>query len=72
MTKPEADSLFIEQYYGNTASFKSAVQDDYCAAQFQWSCFIDALCKLDEITQRQWETWIFPGNKYRRKEASRV
>lgn len=67
MKKPEADKLFIEDYYGSESVFKDAVQDDYCKAQLNWSCFIDSLCKAGEITSEQYETWAFPGNKYAKR-----
>ena len=66
MRKHEADRAFVEDYYGSDEQFRLAVQDDYCKAQFNWSCFVDSLCKAGEITQQQYATWAFHGNKYRR------
>lgn len=66
MRKPDADRLFIESYYGSSEAFRAAVQDDYCKAQFNWSCFVDGLCKSGEITERQYDTWAFPGNNIKK------
>lgn len=67
MNKPQADRLFIESYYGSDEAFREAVQDDYCKAQLNWSCFIDGLLRDGQITQKQYATWSFPGNRSKRK-----
>lgn len=48
-----------ECYNGNYKNYLKARNVDYCKVQFEWSCFIDSLCKNGEITQRQYENATF-------------
>lgn len=48
-----------EVFGGDYKAYLRARQDDYCKAQFEWSCWIDALCKNGEITQKQDEQATF-------------
>lgn len=48
-----------EVYNGDYGAYRRARKDDYCKVQFEWSCFIDSLCKNGEITQRQYENAKF-------------
>lgn len=50
---------FINEYYGSNKEYLKARKDDYCKVQFEWSCFIDTLCKNGEITQKQYESAVF-------------
>lgn len=59
MTLPEVKRLFINEFYGNESAFRKAKKDDYCKVQFEWSCFIDSLCKDGEITQKQYDKATF-------------
>lgn len=46
---------FINEVYGgNYTAYLRARWADYCKVQFEWSCFIDALCKAGEITESQY------------------
>lgn len=53
MTKKEANDLFIKEVYGDIKNFRKAKKDDYCAVQFSWSCFMDALNRNGDITDKQ-------------------
>lgn len=59
MKKSEADKLFMAMY-GSEKKFRQALKADWLAVQFDWSCFIDSLCKNGDITQQQYESWLFP------------
>lgn len=48
-----------ECYNGNYKNYLKARKADYCKVQFEWSCFIDSLCKNGEITLRQYENATF-------------
>lgn len=48
-----------EVYNGDKNAYLKARQDDYCKVQFEWSCWIDALCKNGEITQQHYERATF-------------
>ena len=51
---------FIEAYYnGDRGAYLKARKADYYMVQFEWSCFIDSLCKSGEITQRQYDKVTF-------------
>ena len=51
---------FIDEVFdGDYKAYLKARQDDYCKVQFEWSCWIDALCKDGEITQKQYEQATF-------------
>lgn len=48
-----------EVYNGNYKQYLRDRKRDYCKTQFVWSCYIDALCKNGEITQKQYDTATF-------------
>lgn len=51
---------FIEAYYnGDRKAYQNARKDDYCKVQFEWSCFVDSLCRDGEITQKQYNRATF-------------
>ena len=51
---------FIECVYnGDNKAYKEARKADYCKVQFEWSCFIDLLCKSEIITQKQYNKATF-------------
>lgn len=51
---------FIDEAFGGDyKAYLRARQYDYCKVQFEWSCWIDALCKDGEITQAQYEQAVF-------------
>lgn len=41
---------FINEMYGDYKSYLRARKDDYCKVQYEWSCWIDSLCKAGEIS----------------------
>ena len=52
--------LFIEQFYGDLDTLHVELKRDWWEVQYNWSCFIDALCKNGNITQEQYHNWTFP------------
>ena len=51
---------FIDEAFdGDRKAYLKDRRDDYCKVQFMWSCWMDALCKNGEITQRQYERAVF-------------
>lgn len=60
MTKESIKRRFINEVYnGDNKRYLRERKADYCKVQFEWSCFIDALCKNGEITQKQYENETF-------------
>ena len=59
MRKSEVNRLFMKTYT-TPENFKQALKADRLAVQFRWSCFIDWLHKNGDITQQQYESWLFP------------
>lgn len=56
----EIKKAFIETYYnGDRGAYLKARKADYCKVQFEWSCFVDSLCKSREITQWQYDRVTF-------------
>ena len=52
--------MFINEVYGGDyKKYLKARKDDYCRVQFEWSCFIDSLCKGEAITLKQYERATF-------------
>ena len=51
---------FINEYYnGNRSEYLKARKKDYCKVQFEWSCYIDYLCKAGYISQKRYESATF-------------
>ena len=50
---------FINEVYSDYKLYLRARKDDYCKVQFEWSCWIDGLCKAGEISQRVYERAVF-------------
>ena len=51
---------FIDEVYrGNKSKYNKERKADYCKVQFEWSCWIDSLCKNGEITVKQYENAVF-------------
>lgn len=52
--------MFINDCYGGDYKkyLKSRIED-YCKVQFEWTCYIDTLCKNGVITQKQYERATF-------------
>lgn len=51
---------FIEEVFdGNYKSYLAARRDDYCKVQFEWSCWVDFLCKSGEISEKEYERATF-------------
>ena len=46
-------------YDGDRKKYLRARREDYCKVQFQWTCYIDALCKDGIITQQQFAKATF-------------
>lgn len=59
MTAREVKKEFIRMYYGNRGYYNAARRKDYCKVQFEWSCFIDGLCKDGVISQYQYNRMTF-------------
>ncbi len=60
MAKETLKRRYINEVYeGNYARYLQERRDDYCKAQFAWSCWIDSLCKSGEITQKQYDRATF-------------
>lgn len=46
---------FISEFFGdNRAAYLKARKEDYCKVQYEWTVWLDTLCKSGEITQKQW------------------
>ena len=56
MTRQEAIKEFAEVY----PNYKQEAKQDYCKTQEAWACFVDSLCKDEQITQKQYDTWLSP------------
>lgn len=60
---PKKETLkrrFINEVYeGDYKKYLQARRDDYCKAQYQWTCWMDALCKAGEISQKAWDKTTF-------------
>ena len=63
MKASQAKQLFVESHYGNENDLRKALKKDYLAVQFEWSCFIDSLCRNGDITMTQYQNWLFPWKK---------
>ena len=50
---------FINEVYGDYKLYLRDRKDDYCKVQFEWSCWIDGLCKAGEISQKVYERATF-------------
>lgn len=61
--KAIATKLFIETYYGDEKELKAALKQDWYAVQYEWEVFMDSLCKNGDITDEQYNTWVFPWPK---------
>lgn len=59
MTLRETKKLFIQEYYGTKKDYRKARKEDYCKVQFEWSCFMDSLCKNGLVSQKQWNKATF-------------
>lgn len=59
MTLRETKRLFIQEYYGTEKAYRKARKEDYCRVQFNWTCFMDSLCKQGLITEKQWNKATF-------------
>ena len=62
MTKEQAWKEFKQSHSKGTF--------DYWAAQLDWACYTDGLCRDGKITMKQYETWATPfkyGKKVRFK-----
>lgn len=56
MTGESIKRRFISEVYGgDRKKYLRERKADYCRVQFEWSCFIDCLCKNGEITQKQYD-----------------
>lgn len=52
--------MFINDVYGG--DYKRYLRErkaDYCKVQFEWTCYIDSLCKDGQITQKQYDRAVF-------------
>lgn len=57
--KPLRWRFVDDAFDGNYKAYLKARRDDYLKVQFEWSCWIDMLCKSGEITQKQYEQATF-------------
>ena len=52
--------MFINDIYnGDYKKYLRARKADYCKVQFEWTCYIDYLCKSGIITQKQYNNATF-------------
>ena len=52
--------MFINDVYnGDYKKYLRARKADYCKVQFEWTCYIDYLCKSGIITQKQYNNATF-------------
>lgn len=52
--------MFINDVYGGDyTQYRRARKADYLKVQYEWSVYVDGLCKSGEITQRQYDTVVF-------------
>ena len=66
MSKAEAKSLFVESYYGDKENLHEALKRDRLAVQYEWEIFVDSLCRDEQISMRQYDSWTFPWAYERR------
>lgn len=59
MTARQAKREFINEVYGTDSKYRKARKNDYYKVQFEWTCFMDALCRDGVISQRTWDTATF-------------
>jgi len=59
MNKALMHRFISEVYGGDRNKYRQERKDDYCRVQYIWTCWIDALCKDGEITDRQWRNATF-------------
>lgn len=59
MSMNEIKRMFIFEVYKTKAAYRATRKKDYFKVQFEWSCFIDLLCKNGVITQHQYDNAIF-------------
>lgn len=58
--QPTLKRRFIDEVYnGDYKQYLKERREDYCKVQFEWSCYIDSLCKDGEITQAQYNRATF-------------
>lgn len=50
----------LAQFKATYPNFKAALKADYIAVKTEWDCFTDMLCKDGVITEKQYNTWLFP------------
>lgn len=51
---------FVDECYdGDRKAYLRERREDYCKAQFKWTCWLDGLLKSGEITQAQWNSAVF-------------
>lgn len=60
MTQREIKKIYIRDMYdGDRKAYLRDRRQDYCKAQFRWTCWMDAMCKNGVITQKQWDRATF-------------
>lgn len=60
MTIKSIKRMFINDVYdGDYKRYLHERKTDYFKVQFEWSCYIDSLCKSGIITQQQYDRAIF-------------
>lgn len=52
-------SFINDMYNGNIGEYLKARRKDYYKVQFEFSCYIDSLCKDGIITENQYNTVTF-------------
>ena len=51
---------FINEVFdGDEKEYRKARKEDYLKVQFEWSVWIDSLCKSGEISQKRYENALF-------------
>lgn len=59
LTLDQAKQMFIQDNFSSYAEYRKLRKEDYCKAQYIWSCYMDMLCKNGHITQEQWQKATF-------------
>lgn len=51
---------FIDDVYnGDEKAYRQARKADYLKVQYEWTCYVDNLCKNGEITEKEANNTLF-------------
>lgn len=51
--------FIVEVFDGDEKAYRKARKEDYLKVQYEWTLWMDSLCKSGEISQRTWNTALF-------------